>query len=609
MNRVGFSRRHALYALGAAALAGAAGSLVLFARRSGDRHRKRTKDKRKTPSREAEFLARVPAASEAWVSRVSELHEHLAQGDFGRAARSAGYLSDAAFTAADRVAQAWLDVRENYRGLLPRSLKKEGDNIWNYKDCAADLYCHLVIEAFLIAPKHLAALRDILAKERAITDGLPHGIRLESGASLGETLDERMFGAVEYAKDGLLPILERIGPSEWLDRLHEVAAAIIESSPVETRYGRLPGGTAEKNGEFLQVLARLYAREARPEYLAAGRAIADAYTAEVLPAGNGVPAGEWTFGAQMPRDASLRLRDHGNEIVSGLVEWVMLEARTPGGRAEQYRPEVERMMDALLARGRDASGGWSDLILPAGRTPLPPPARPVNDNWGYLTAAYVGYALSLPENSPRGERYLAEAKRAFEAAIKYRSSAWETGQMDGYSDTIESAQYLLPYLESEGAARWIDSEMGVLLAYQRPDGFGIETYLDGNLVRTALLYGLFRTQGARVDPWRPGVRLGAVPSPDGLEVALGSDAAWTGRIIFDQSRHREHLNLPAEYPRLNGWTEWFSAKPSMSYELTLTSEGKAAETKIVAGREMIEGLAVSAPAEKASLHIAVRARD
>ena len=44
--------------------------------------------------------------------------------------------------------------------------------------------------------------------------------------------------------------------------------------------------TAEKNGEFLQVLARLYQRERRPDHLAAGRVIADAYTQEVPPKRN-----------------------------------------------------------------------------------------------------------------------------------------------------------------------------------------------------------------------------------------------------------------------------------------------------------------------------------
>ena len=171
MSFLRLTRRNTLQVLGVAALAAGAGSLaVLLARRAGERSKKRAKEEK--------YLARVPSAPATWVHRVGELHERLGQRDYAGAAKSAGYLTDIAFTAADRIVQAWLGVRENYRGLLPRQLKKESDHIWNYRDCAADLYCHLVIEASLIAPAHLPALRDILAKERAITEGLPHGIRL-----------------------------------------------------------------------------------------------------------------------------------------------------------------------------------------------------------------------------------------------------------------------------------------------------------------------------------------------------------------------------------------------------------------------------------------------
>lgn len=264
------------------------------------------------------------------------------------------------------------------------------------------------------------------------------------------------------------------------------------------------------------------------------------------------------------------------------------------------------MMDMLLDRGRDAAGLWGDHVIPSNSAPPPSPTQPVNDNWGYLTAGYLGYALSLPEDSPRRQRYLAEARRTFEAAIEYRSVAWERGQMDGYADSIEGALYLLPFLKIDGAARWIDDETGILLAYQKPDGFGGKTYLDGNLVRTALLYALFRTQGSRVDPWRPGVRLGAVSSADGLHLALSSDAPWTGRIIFDRIRHREYLNLPYEYPRLNGWPEWFAVDPVASYQITLNREGKEPETKVVEGREMIDGLVVGELKDELPLHLQVR---
>lgn len=592
------SRRRALQMLAATGVLGAA-ALALWSTRREDKRRKRgpLKDK---------YLALVPSASPVWLDRVRELHERLGRNDHAGAAETASYLTDQALTAADRVAQAWLAIRDNYRGLLPRNLLRESGRIWNYKDCAADLYCHLVIQASLIAPANLASLRDILAKERAITAGLPRAISLASGDVLDETVDQRIFGAVEYAKDGLLPILERVGATEWLDRLHEVVRAIIEASPVETRFGRLPSSTTEKNGEFLQVLARLYRSEGREDYLVAGRAIADAYVHEVLPAGNGIPTDEWDFGAHRPRDLEFKLGDHGNEIVAGLAEWIMIEDGTAASRGEQYRSAIERMMDALLERGRDKAGLWSKQVTPAGSTPAPAPARPRNDNWGYLASAYVGYALSLPEESPRRERYLAECRRTFEAAIKYRSAAWEEGQMDGYADTIESAQYLLPYLAIDGAARWIDDEVGVLLAYQKPDGFCMRTYLDGNFVRTSLLYAFFRTQGTRVDPWRPGIRLGAIRSTEGLHLALNSDAPWSGQIVFDRARHREYLNLPYNYPRLNGWTEWFTAEPGVMYELTSAADGKQPETKLIEGSEMVSGVAVAAPEQGRSLRLEVQ---
>ncbi len=579
LSRFRLTRRAALAGLGTAVAAGAMGTLGLLIVRHVA-----AKD-------DAEHLALVPSPSSSWINRVGELHSRLDRGDFAAAAESAGYLTDEAFTRADGVVRRWLAARDDYRGFLPRVIGADRGSIWNYRDCAADMYCHFVIEALLVAPMHLEALRDILAKDRANSDGLPRAIRVDTGELLGESLEERIFGAVEYVKDGLLPILERIGPTEWLDRLHEVADAIIAASPVETRYGRLPSEGTEKNGEFLQVLARLYHRERDPKHLAAGRAIADAYTQEILPFGSGLPSKTWDFEARRPRERDFRIRDHGNEILTGLAEWVMAESVAPENRSEQYRPEVERMMDTLLDGARDAAGLWDNHVR-AWWGPRSPPAQPVNDNWGYLTAGYVGYALSLPEDSPRRQRYLAESARAFTGAIQYHRAAWEKGQMDGYADSIEGALYLLPFLKVDGAARWIDDETGVMLAYQKPDQFVGGTYLDGNFVRTALAYALFRTQGTRVDPWRPGLRLGAVRSPEGLHVSIGSDAPWSGRIIFDRVRHRDHMNLPYEYPRLNGWTEWFTVDPEGGYEVMRNVDGQELEMHIVKGKELMDGMSV-----------------
>jgi hypothetical protein len=84
----------------------------------------------------------------------------------------------------------------------------------------------------------------------------------------------------------------------------------------------------------------------------AGRAIADAYTQEVLPYGDGLPSMTWNFVAGEPRPGALNLRDHGNEIVAGLAEWIMAESVAAQSQAEKYRPAVEHMMDVLTIAGR-----------------------------------------------------------------------------------------------------------------------------------------------------------------------------------------------------------------------------------------------------------------
>jgi hypothetical protein len=559
MSRFRLTRRSSIASLGAIALTGLLGTSFAY-------HVRQKRD-------DALRLARVPKPSPEWISRVDDLHTRLGQEDFAGGAESAGYLTDVAFRRADRVVEWWLSLRPDFRDLLPR--------------CAADMFCHFVIEASLIAPRRLDDLRQILATERGLSNGVPRAVYLDTGDLLDDPLKEQIFGAVEYAKDGLLPILERIGPTEWLDRMHEVVDAIIDASPVETRYGRLPSDGTEKNGEFLQVLARLYQRERDPRYLVAGRAIADAYTQEVLPFRGGLPSMSWDFKAGRPRSRKLRVRDHGNEIVSGLAEWLLAEAVAPDTQGELYRPAVEHMMDQLLDHGRDSSGLWDDSIV---TWPRPRPSWPANDNWGYLTAGYVGYARSLPENSPLRHRYLIEARRALASVIGYNGTPWENGNMDGYADTIEGACYVLPFLDVDGAERWIDEQTGILMAYQKPEGFVGPTYLDGNFVRTSLAYALFRTQGILPAPWRPGLRLGAVRSSRGLHVSLDCASLWSGRLVFDKVRHKEHLGLAEEYPRLNGWTEWFTVDPAQRYDVAQEIQGQPAETTSVEGSTLIAGL-------------------
>ena len=66
-----------------------------------------------------------------------------------------------------------------------------------------------------------------------------------------------LFGAGEYAKDGLITVTELLGRTPWFYRMVDMVADAMERAPVESRLGKLPASDSELNGDFLQVLVRL----------------------------------------------------------------------------------------------------------------------------------------------------------------------------------------------------------------------------------------------------------------------------------------------------------------------------------------------------------------
>ena len=86
-------------------------------------------------------------------------------------------------------------------------------------------------------------------------------------------------------------------------------------------------------------------------------------------------------------------------------------------------------------------------------------------------------------------------------------------------------------------------------------------------MRTALLYAAWQSRGVRLDPWRLDAMLGAAPDGECLTVLAASDRNWQGRLIFDTPRHRLHLGLPVNYPRLNEWPEWYAVEPGHQYSV------------------------------------------
>jgi hypothetical protein len=518
-------------------------------------------------------------------------HRSRATGDVFGEAQAAGVLAAEAQARAARVLDRWIGRIDSKTGLLPKGLTAR-DQVWDYANAGADLYPHLVIAATLLRPSTEPTLVQVLASERARTPPgqLPRDVVLASDRVTEASLDDQVYSVVEFAKDGLLPLTERLGGEPWVSRMQELMRAVDEVAPVKTRFGQIPSERSEVNGQALQVLSRLYWATGDEVYRASAERIARAYLELALPDTDWLPVKSWDFTRNQSSTTVLQLRDHGNEVVAGLVEYHLIETVQGDPRAPEHRLQVRAMLDRLLNVGRTPEGLWKSTIdLKTGSSS----SFPLSDNWGYLYAAYLTQAL-IEETWPGGdpqvaERYRAAARTGLDAATRLDSYPWERTQQDGYADTIESALYLVGHITSPAAGAWVDRQAGTLFGAQDADGRVEDGYLDGNFVRTALLYAAWQSQGVRVDPWEPGTMLGAVPDGECLKMAVSTGRAWQGRIVFDAPRHRLHLGLPVDYPRLNAWQEWWVAEPGRQYAVTLP-DGTQHD---FSGQQLLDGLVLT----------------
>lgn len=151
-------------------------------------------------------------------------------------ARTNGEHSRHAVAFCLRYAHGWLGHADPQSGLLPRTLN--GDAIWNARDCAADNFPFLAMTAHLTGQPHLlAAAAHIFAQERRLTatpSGLPDDFVFAIQAQPPRTpsRDELVFGAAEYCKDGLLPLLEWTGGAGYRTRLVDLLRAILADAAV-----------------------------------------------------------------------------------------------------------------------------------------------------------------------------------------------------------------------------------------------------------------------------------------------------------------------------------------------------------------------------------------
>jgi hypothetical protein len=501
-------------------------------------------------------------------------------------ARRNGARFEAAAAASQRVLKAWLKLADPKTLLLPDVPRLERAR-WVYTphNSGADLYPYLILTAELTDPDiYRGRMMEMLRNEARYTNAkgaVPGNLTL----STGELGPPSLFGAGEYAKDGLLSVTEYLGRTPYFYRMADMIADAMEQAPVETRFGRLPASDAELNGDFLQALVRLAAMTGEARYLEWARRIGDAYIEEVLPGSHGLPTLKWDFGRHAG-DTQMKLRDHGNEAIVGLTLLLALETQLDTPRARRYRPVVGKMLDRILESANPDGMLYNAVDV----VTLKPANDRLADNWGYVYGAVYTYYMCTGE-----AKYRDAVRRVLSNLPKYRNYAWEPskreripnlGSFDGYADSIEGAIYLYNREPVPQAREWIESEMRLMLSMQRPDGHVEDWYGEGNFNRTALLYAYMNSQGVRPDHWKPGMRVGAVR--DGARLSLSFEAPAPGVLRFDFARHRRVLNFGRNWVRLNEFPEWYTVEENTLYSLRPAAGG--APERLLLGSELIAGI-------------------
>lgn len=469
-----------------------------------------------------------------------------------QAFKNAGNASESYVRSLDFV-KAWMNHCDKNTGLIPTNLTNSSD-IWEAHNSAADNYAFMVLTTWLLDKNmYEGKMTDMLHTERKLTsriNSLPDIWSFSKNGFRDETvnMDRIVFGASEYVKDGLIPINELIGISPWHSRMMEMVDDLAERFSVlkyEDNPQRARGWIEEVNGDWLQSLVRIYWQTGKGKYLEWAEKIGDYYL---------------LGGRDLTQVEYLRIRDHGCEIIGGLSELYVTLSFTNPTKKEKYKPSYYKLLDLVLEKGRNVDGLFYNAINPKTGDIVD---KNVVDNWGYIFNAY--YSVWMTDKTERYREAVLKGVSMLNG--KYRNYPWEGKSHDGYADALESGINLYNREPSENLKSWIDSEMQVMFAKQQPDGLIEGWHGDGNFARTAIMYALWKTQGAQVQPWRNDVLLGAEKTSKGVYFLLCANDPWSGKLIFDAQRHKTILHLPVDYPRINQFPEWFTAEEGKMYKL------------------------------------------
>lgn len=485
-----------------------------------------------------------------------------------------GKQSNEGYARSLKFVDGWLTKTDSACGLIPTNLTKAND-VWEPHNSAADNYAFMVLTAYLL-DKNLynGEMLDMLNTEKKLTSRiktLPDIYSFSKQNFLSDELNmnQVIFGTSEYIKDGLIPINEYIRKSPWQDRMMEMLDDLQEymqnPKDLEILFNDRKASIEEVNGEMLQTLSRIYWMTGDKKYLDWAVKIGDYYL-----------LGE--------RDLSqidyLRIRDHGCEIIGGLSELYVTLHFTNPEKKELYKEPYYKILDRVLEVGRNEDGLFYNAINPKTGEIVD---EKIVDNWGYVFDAY--YSVWLVDKK---EEYHTAVLNGFKNLNeKYRNYAWEGTSHDGYADALESGINLYNREPVPELKNWIDSEIQVMFAKQQPNGIIEGWHGDGNFARTAIMYSLWKSQGATIQPWRNDVILGAEKNGDKVYFVLTSEKDWEGKLVLDAQRHKTILNLPIDYPRINQFPEWFTAKNGEEY--TVVSSQKNLSGKYT-GNQLLEGI-------------------
>ncbi len=470
-----------------------------------------------------------------------------------------GNLAQESFKRSLSFTNAWLEMSDSESGLIPTNLNKKID-LWEPANSAADNYPFMVLTAYLLDKDlYNGVLLDMLNNEKKLTSrigSLPDVYSFTKKTFENEILDlgNIIFGASEYIKDGLMPLNEFIGPSPWQERMIEILddlyIHISDFDSLDTYYTKT-SYVEEINGEMLQTLSRVYWMTNDQKYLDWAIKIADHYLLEI----------------DLSNVEYLKLRDHGCEIIGGLSELYITLHLLSHEKKYEYQPHLYRLLDKILTFGRNQDGFFYNSINLKANQVID---NRIADTWGYTLNAF--YTVWMTDKK---SEYIKAVLKPFKSLNNsYRNFEWEPknqlgplGSQDGYADAIESGINLYNRRQDSELKAWIDSEIQVLFGMQKNSGIIEGWHGDGNFARTALMYGLWKTQGAHLEPWQPTVKIGAISTNDKRCFVITAEDDWEGQLMFDQKRYKTILNLPVDYPRINQFPEWFTLDHDAIYSI------------------------------------------